>query len=92
MQFRASAIRKRLAEDRPLVLSIRIGSERQRESVIDRWQEALSDVIELHEPIEFSDGFRICSTCGSGEPHEYPVEWPCQTLLRIAKAIGVETT
>jgi hypothetical protein len=26
-----------------------------------------------------------CRTCGSGEPNEYPADWPCGTLWLLAK-------
>lgn len=26
----------------------------------------------------------FCKTCGSGEPNEYPTDWPCQTLRLLA--------
>jgi hypothetical protein len=29
-------------------------------------------------------GFNYCATCGSGEPYEYPTEWPCPTLRLLA--------
>jgi len=25
-----------------------------------------------------------CATCGSGEPNEYPITWPCETLKLVA--------
>jgi len=36
---------------------------------------------DLEEPSHWRD---YCATCGSGEPCEYPVYWPCQTLLLLA--------
>lgn len=27
---------------------------------------------------------QYCGTCGSGEPYEYPVWWPCDTLKLLA--------
>jgi len=51
-------------------------------------------IVELHQPVEFGAGTRhpdaympdrpICQTCGSGEPYEYPVDWPCGTLKLLA--------
>lgn len=28
---------------------------------------------------------RYCKTCGSGEPNEYPTDWPCRTLRLLAR-------
>ncbi|MEV0556246.1 DUF6221 family protein [Streptomyces sp. NPDC050597] len=28
---------------------------------------------------------QYCKTCGSGEPNEYPTEWPCRTLRILAQ-------
>lgn len=25
-----------------------------------------------------------CASCGSGEPYEYPADWPCPTILALA--------
>jgi hypothetical protein len=27
---------------------------------------------------------QYCKTCGSGEPHEYPTDWPCRTIRILA--------
>lgn len=28
---------------------------------------------------------QYCKTCGSGEPNEYPTDWPCRTLKLLAR-------
>ncbi|MBQ1118339.1 DUF6221 family protein [Streptomyces sp. C3-3] len=28
---------------------------------------------------------QYCKTCGSGEPNEYPTDWPCPTLRILAR-------
>ncbi|MFE9855580.1 DUF6221 family protein [Streptomyces sp. NPDC005780] len=29
---------------------------------------------------------QYCKTCGSGEPNEYPTDWPCRTLRILARS------
>jgi hypothetical protein len=53
-------------------------------------------LVELHspanpnaEPREGSPGWPdkpwlYCATCGSGEPNEYPITWPCETIKLVA--------
>lgn len=53
-------------------------------------------IIELHRPANPDatpvDGYPgwpdhawyFCRTCGSGEPYEYPTDWPCATLKLMA--------
>jgi hypothetical protein len=48
--------------------------------------------VERHKPISHHDGFTYCATCGSGEPYEYPTDWPCDTLKDIAEPYGVTDT
>lgn len=54
-------------------------------------------IVELHGPAnpdaEPTDGYPgwpdkpwfYCKTCGSGEPFEYPTDWPCETLKLLAQ-------
>lgn len=53
-------------------------------------------IVELHQPANpdaepepglpgYPDRpWLYCSTCGSGEPNEYPVTWPCETSKLLA--------
>jgi len=80
MELRASAIVKRLAEDRPRMVAELGPYER---NAVDTWQEALLAVLEIHEK-----QYGLCGACGE----VVGVAWPCPTVLAIAKAIGVETS
>lgn len=45
---------------------------------------AKREILTLHAPFPNDrDGF-ICDRCGSGEPYEYPVDWPCTTVKLLA--------
>lgn len=79
MELRASAIVKRLAEDRPRML---VGLGPYERNAVDTWQEALLAVLEIHE-----EEYGLCGECGE----VVGVVWPCPTVLAIAKAIGVDT-
>lgn len=46
--------------------------------------EAKRRLVTLHVGEDGSHGFWYCKTCGSGEPNEYPTEWPCATLKLLA--------
>lgn len=58
---------------------------------------AKRQIIALHVPANPDDEPRegdpgwpdkpwlYCKTCGSGEPHEYPTDWPCATINLIAR-------
>jgi Family of unknown function (DUF6221) len=43
-------------------------------------------IVELHAPGGGPPPFKYvyCLTCGSGEPCEYPTDWPCDTLKLLA--------
>jgi hypothetical protein len=54
--------------------------------------EAKRRILELHQPggrLEGDGypegGFVWCETCGSGEPYEYPVRWPCATIKLLTR-------
>ncbi|MFJ9985307.1 DUF6221 family protein [Streptomyces globisporus] len=45
-------------------------------------------IVDEHEPggRYWPDSSRqYCKTCGSGEPDEYPTDWPCRTLRILAR-------
>lgn len=52
--------------------------------------EAHTAILDLHVPANeepLPEGYPmrfICNTCGSGEVHEYPVVWPCDTVRVLA--------
>lgn len=55
--------------------------------------DALRRLVEVHQPggqtslgdDDDPESWRkYCKTCGSGEPYEYPVWWPCETLKLLA--------
>lgn len=54
--------------------------------------EAHTAILDLHQPANdkpLSEGHAFayyCKTCGSGEPNEYPMPWPCSTLHALALA------
>lgn len=58
-------------------------------------EQTLDMLIGMHQPdqviAEEGEPFRYCRTCGSGEPHEYPTEWPCAThtlLMRLRSQLA----
>lgn len=58
--------------------------------------EAKRRLVELHQPANPDavpcEGYAgwpdkpwfYCATCGSGEPNEYPITWPCETIKLVA--------
>ncbi|NUT31545.1 MAG: hypothetical protein HOV79_00580 [Hamadaea sp.] len=40
-------------------------------------------LVDLHIVGGRQDTFRYCGTCGSGEPYEYPTQWPCRSLFLL---------
>lgn len=65
---------------------IRVGPRRHVGYVL---ADVVNCVMTLHRPITDA-GITFCSSCGSGEAHEYPTEWPCDTLKAVAAGLGLK--
>lgn len=48
------------------------------------------EIVELHHSGGIYHSRQYCNECGSGEPYEYPVDWPCRTLLAVARGYGIQ--
>ena len=51
--------------------------------------EASREILGQHRPEPFHSGGYYCTSCGSGEPYEYPTDWPCGVIMAECKRYAV---
>lgn len=84
-----AAIRAKLAA-RPIARNLHTDDDRARANAwMIRAQNALATVLDRHKPNPVLNGLGpYCEVCVGG--YEGVSEWPCETVLGVAKALGIE--